>query len=396
MTRWLAVAALTVSALSAGRLACAAEIKLLDEARASGSIVRLGDLARIATSDARERARLAELPIMPKPAPGARQFVSSQSIRELLAAQGESPSAHRFGGAYRVLVTTPVERTPLSSESNTPGWRTTTRRAGATSVGFRKPAGSGATAPVARRSRTTLADRKAAERVEAMITERLQAHLDAELRTSEAAEPLLVRGVELSATAARELPMLDRQPLRVRFPTAAPLAPGRVSASVWPASRDESDAFRVVVDLIEPTYRIVATTPLQRGALITASAVKREMIPVEEIDRSPAGGYARLDEAIGKEATRSIRAGALVSDANTAPPLLVRRGDDVTVTSGGGGISVSLRAIARADGREGDLVPIEAYDRREKFNARVVGVRRLAILSAGSAASGATIAGGLR
>lgn len=373
-------------------LAGAAEIALREVATTtSGALVRLGDVAAVTGGDA---ARLERLPLSPSPTPGERQFVSAGSIRAMLAAQGEDPSRHRFTGAYRVRVQTPLEET-LPTAEDAPRWRlaTSPRRNARTAFRVRSTEAV-LSEPALPTERLGV---RAKQTVEGNVAGVLQTEIDRRL-AGQVDRPtrLAVRGVKLSATALRELAQLGEMPLTVAFRPTDELAAGQLTARVWPESRLGDEAFRVVAELVEQPMRAIAATPIGRGEMITTSAVRLEPVPLKELDQSRAYGYATADQAIGRETKRSVRPGEVLSDANTAPPLMVRRGEEVEVVSGGGGVLVSLLGIASQDGRQGDLITVERFDSRDKLTARVVGPRRLAVLSAGSALADVVRTGGLR
>lgn len=380
-----------------GLTAMGAEITFRESATPTrGGLVRLGDVAEVRGFDA---GRLVELPLMPKPAPGDGQLLSAQAVREMLAAQGEPPASHRFGGAYFVRVTTPRDTGSIKSPAER-GWReatpTRTRTTTQRSNAFRVRTGESATPTKPRRVAPRLISRRDVKTVEGLITQAVQEAIDKLATNDPEADRLAVRGVQVSDAAVRELLKVTDQPLEVRFAKSEPLTAGSTSVQVGPASRDAGEAHRVVLDLISLPMRIVAASPMQRDAMIVASMVRIEPIPLEEIDRPQSLGYTRLDQVVGRESTRMIRPGDVLSDANTAPPLLVQRGEEVTVSSGGGGISVRVRAVAKQEGRQGELVTVETLDTAEKFMARVVGARRLAVLSAGPSIATAARKGGLR
>lgn len=377
--------------LSIASAAGAAEVALRAEAVVErGTIVRLGDLASVTGADA---DRVANTPLMPSPAPGSRQFVSAGAIRDMLAAQGIAGGTNRFRGAYRVQLSTRAN-TPESAPTR--DWRAapeTTPQPSKTAFRIVQRATPDAVTQYAPRTRRLGAVE--ADAVRQAVSETLQAEVDAR-RTEPGAPRLAVKSVMLSATALRELAGNRDEPLTGAFEPTAQLAAGQQQARVWPKSKFEGEPFRVVVELVVQPMRVVATAPLGRGALVTASSVRVEPVPVEQIGRPGSAGFAALEEVIGKEAQRRINTGDVLSDANTAPPVMVHRGELVKVFSGGGGVSVSIDAKAKQDGRVGDLISVELLDRREQLMARVTGHRRLAVLSAGPALADVTSTGGLR
>ncbi|MEQ8848473.1 flagellar basal body P-ring formation chaperone FlgA [Botrimarina sp.] len=374
---------LSTAALFLAVAAAAADIRLRESASVGGGLVRLGDVAEVTGPGARE---LGSAPLMPAPPDGETRRLSAGAVRDMLEAQGVRLDRHRFWGAYQVQI---------SSGAESPSSRQTPPTAERQTTAFR-------VRPVADRASrwavSTVERRVQAppREVEQAVTERLRSMLE-ELHAAQPDTPrLLVRGVAVSATAARELGEFDPASYQAQWVDGGSLGPGEASALVWPESRNPDEAFRVVADLVEQPMRVVATQPLARGAAVVRSAVRLEPVPLAEIDRPSALGFTKLEEAVGAETLRRVRVGEPLSTINTAPPLVVRKGQEVEVYSGGGGVSVRLTAIAQGDGRVGDLVQVEAYDGRETFSARVVGDRRLAVLSAGSSTSGLVRSGGVQ
>lgn len=368
-----------------------AEIRLLESATVDSGLVRLGDVADVTGPGA---AQLVNLPLMPAPSEGATRRLSAGAIRDLLKAQGVAPGAHRFRGAYHVRiglgVNAPVAA-PAPAPAPAPEASSATEverpAAAPSTTAFRvRPAADRGSrwSAIEARSRTITNPRQ----VERGVADRLQEALNLRTDAASPAPRLLVRSVTISATAARELGQFDPSAYEAQLLGAESPAPGTVSALVWPASRGADEGFRVVAELVEQPMRVVATQPLPRGAVVVRSAVRLEPVPLEEINRPAALGYASLDQAVGTEALRAVRAGDVLSAINTSPPFVVHEGEEVDVFSGGGGVSVQLTAIAKGDGRLGDLVEVEAYDGQEAFSARVVGRGRLAVLSAGSSIAG--------
>ncbi len=360
--------------LTIAATADAAQITLREEATTSaGALVLLGDVATV-TGDNAER--LSKLPLMPNPSPGTRQFVSAASVRAMLAAQGESPADHRYAGAYRVRVETPA----LASEPVVDDWQPAAKQPIAPSS---KPSESTAfrvrTEPSRPRSFQT---RRVSSISIKAVREAVREAVQSAINNEDAAPRLAVRNIQLSATAIRELVEMGDQPITVEFLPRQPPQAGSITVRVWPEARRGGEAFNAVADLVEQPMRVVTRTPVARGTLVTASAVRLEPIPMNELDRPQAMGYTELEQVVGREAKRPLRLGEVLSDNNTAAPLMVRRSQEVEVISGGGGVSVSLVAQAKQDGRQGDLITVQLLDRKEEFTARVVGPRQLAVLSA--------------
>lgn len=384
---FLLTAALLASALP--HSAHAAQLVLRGEALAFESIVRVRDVAEVTGDTLAEIERIGALPLMPAPAPGEPRRLSARVLRDLLAAQGERIDSDQFFGAKSTTVTS----RPLASEPPAAAWRPSAEagplaeappapsvaRQGRTGFVISRGAVPSFVAPL--QAPRTL---RAAETRE--VKKRVTNAISRLLEQSAEAPPLAVRSVRLTETTTRELLALGAQPLTAHQRGGAPPVAGESEFLVWGGSNESGETFRVVADLVEPRRRVVAVDPIGRGTLVTASSVRLEPEPLDAPPERSAP-YRSLEEVIGKEATRSVRPGQPLTADNTASPMLVRRGETVAVSSGGAGIHVRLTAVARGDGRLGDLVTVEAYDRSERFDARVVGPRRLAILGAGGAVS---------
>ena len=214
------------------------------------------------------------------------------------------------------------------------------------------------------------------------VDERVAAAIQQQVRAFYSEVLLAVKQVKLSQSAVRELHRLRDEPLQVRAEGVADYEVGETTFSVWTETLGQKRSFRAVAELVEQRMRVVTREPIDRGGLITASSLKLEPEPIDE---APVEGvYRSIEDAVGKETTRRIGAEQPLTSKNTIGRKLVRRGETVEVVSGGNGIRVRLTAIAKDDGRMGDLVTVEPSDRKQPFDARVVGPGRLAVLGAGA------------
>ena len=180
----------------------------------------------------------------------------------------------------------------------------------------------------------------------------------------------------------RELAMLDaavapptcqggREPWtgRQRFILTVPTKEGQVNLPIY-------------ADVSAPAMAIaVAIRQISRGAMITAADVE-----LQKVGAVPAGArrapITSLEQLIGMEARQAIQAGEIVLSDKVQAPLLVKRGDIVTVVSQSGGIRVRTTARARQDGAKGELVQVESLETRQPYDARVTGHREAAVFVA--------------
>lgn len=130
----------------------------------------------------------------------------------------------------------------------------------------------------------------------------------------------------------------------------------------------------------DTTPVLVAKRAIARGQMLTAADVAITNPPRDA--RVPAGRVRiySLDEVLGKEAGRAIRAGEVVTAEACLAPQMIERGAIVSIVSAGGGIVVRRQAKAISDARYGEVTEVELLDSRERLVARVVGQGELATL----------------
>lgn len=111
----------------------------------------------------------------------------------------------------------------------------------------------------------------------------------------------------------------------------------------------------VTVDVSRYAQVLVATRPLARGSVIAADdvAVARRRLNGARMDylHEPA-------TAVGRVAARAIGPDQILGAANVILPRLVKRGDEVTIASGGSTVSVQVKGQALKDGALGDRVSV--------------------------------------
>jgi flagella basal body P-ring formation protein FlgA len=140
----------------------------------------------------------------------------------------------------------------------------------------------------------------------------------------------------------------------------------------------------VFADVVNESAQVaVASRPIARGELITAADFE-----MRSLDTAPAIGrraaIESFEQLVGMEARQAIQLGDVILADHVQAPLLVKRGEEITVVSHSGGIRVRTTARARQDGSRGQLVQVESLESKERYDVRVVGVREAAIFVAGS------------
>lgn len=347
-------------AIALANLALAAtDITLHKQVTLRCTVVKLGDVAEVQTSDVARKQQLAAVPLMPAPAPGTQRFLRKREIQDLLAAHGEDLSQLQFSGGEQVEIDSPTgaNKATVQSEGNDPTGRRAALTAGKAVQNSAKPIGVKATDEARETIRRTIVDylnantgRTSAWRVSFDVADRNVTQLQ------EATSAPSCRG--------GEAPWTGRQRLTISFNTAD----GMVQLPIY-----------AEVMLAMPV--VVATRAIANDAVITAADIE-----VREIDNPPTATDRRapldnVEQLVGMEAARSIQAGDVILSDQVRAPILVKRGEKVTVTTQGSGIRVRNTARVRQDGSRGELVQVESLETKERYDARVVGLHEVAVLA---------------
>jgi flagella basal body P-ring formation protein FlgA len=327
----------SVFVLSAAVHAGAAEIVLREQAAPRGPVVRLGDVADLKADAGKPLDGLANTPLMPAPAPGTQQFLRSAELRDLLAARGADVEGFRITGA-------PVVTISESSPAATPAKE--------------------APAPPANVEVQTAADSLEAAIVNYL---RLQTGHDLWNVQVDADDDVIAAFQQPDSRAVvsgGKAPWSGRQ----RFNISG--GPGSKPAIAYARiERLEMAAF--------------ATRAIERGDLIRRSDI--ELRP--HVGALPAQAVVALESIVGKEAVQGIRPDALLLNNHVRSPIVVRRGERVTVRARAAGVVVRTYAVAQQDGSLGELVMVQALAGKDRYAARVSGPRELEVFAAGSAAT---------
>lgn len=153
-----------------------------------------------------------------------------------------------------------------------------------------------------------------------------------------------------------------------------------------PNSTGSSSRQSVTVRIFEGERLVEARTIridalVRREVLLLASGVSRDdtirrehLVPetvwFDPAEEAPVQG---LDNAVGMHARTRLEAGDILRQNDIEPPLLVRRGERVTIHCISGGVALRVKARAEHDARMGELVECRIDGRRSGFAARVTG-----------------------
>lgn len=146
---------------------------------------------------------------------------------------------------------------------------------------------------------------------------------------------------------------------------------GRVPITVRRYTGDElagTDRLRVDVEIRRPV--VVARRSLARGQVITEDHLETRTVTLTSLRKKPLTDPA---SAVGQQSEGLLRAGAVMYVDDVAAPVLVRRGQTVTVRAMSGGVVLRMVGRAMDDGERGAVVELRNERTRETFEARVTG-----------------------
>jgi len=132
-----------------------------------------------------------------------------------------------------------------------------------------------------------------------------------------------------------------------------------------------SSTWTILVPAQAKVYRTVAVAGrnLQRGDLISAADLSSE---IKDVGNLRLGFALTPDAIIGKEIKFAVNKGETFRNSALDTPLVIKRGDTVSMESSGGGISVRTSATAISDGRIGQQIRVKNNQSARIINAKVV------------------------
>jgi len=309
----------------------AAELQLRRECRCSGPVVTLGDVAEVLAADSAQAEVLAAVELFPTPPSGRKRFLQVRQLQDLLLARGVDLLEHRISGASQVAVLR-AEEEPETVE------------------------GEALPASVVE---------KVERRVSQAMVRYLQTHVSA-------AEPWSV-DVKLSAPQTQSIASSESE-LSVDGGTPPWLGIQRFEVAVL--SPDGPVRFDVDAEVTLASQRVVAARSLARDAIIRATDVRLE--PGGAIEAGP-DCFHSIDDVVGKQTKHAIPKDKVLDGGSIRQPLLVRRGEVITVYARSAGIRVRSTAKAREDGSLGDLIQVESLVDRAAYFARVSGIQEVEV-----------------
>jgi len=139
-----------------------------------------------------------------------------------------------------------------------------------------------------------------------------------------------------------------------------------------------SETLRIEAKVESLPAVVVAARSLPPGTVIRPGDVRLETGIVPQDGRNC---FHRIEQVVGHETTRALPAGVVLERQCVRAPLLVHRGEVVTVYSRAAGIRVRTTARARDDASLGELVEVESLWSRDRYLARVCGLQEVEVFA---------------
>ena len=320
-------------------VAGAVEIQLRREARPTGDLVRLGDVAKV-FAEKEEAERLSRIPLFPAPAAGQRRYVRVREIQDALDAHGVNLTRYRFSGSSQVAIGQRSIQAPAE--------------------------------PI-----KAVVRRNVQVDVQQAITDYLNVTADGsswqvtvQLDKEQSRQLAIGEGV-IRASGGRP-PWSGRQKFEIHLTSAT----GAVTTTV------------VEAVVRAPQIQVVAVRSLRRGTIVRAEDVELRTTDANLRGRRIVEGFDKIESVLGMETSRAITMNQPISVNAVRQPLLVRRGDVVTVYARTSGIVVRTVARAREEGGQGELIEVESLTKdRKKYDVRITGQGTASVLTLGSMAT---------
>jgi flagella basal body P-ring formation protein FlgA len=323
---------LIVSFLTFTAVLPAAEFRLLSQCTPQGTLVTLGDIAKISAATEQQARQLAAVELFPAPSAGGSRQLNVRELQDLLVLRGVNLAEHRILGSSEVTIAA-TKKTDSVRETS-----------------------------------LSLPAQKRSER-------RLEDALARYLKQQTGADAPRHFRFELTPEQARLLAS-PSQPLSLQG-GMAPYAGTQVFQCAV-QTPEGWKRFPVQVEVAVPAAVVTAARSLSRGAIVRRDDVVLTQAIVRERDGAV---FHSLDEVVGKQTASAVPEGKPLTAESLQAQSYVHRGEVVTVSARAGGIRVRTTARAKDDGAQGDLIAVETIPDRKTFYARVCGIRELEVMA---------------
>lgn len=304
----------------------AAEINLHAECKSDGGLILLKDVADIFGQDSEAVKKLGEIDLLPAPPAGDRRRLRAREIQDILVSRGVNLREHRFSGASQVQLIGTLETPPPRKSASQPP------------VQFLSP-------------------RQASD----AVRQALVAYLGQQEGGRDDWDLKFTLAPEQVQTLAQA-----PQTLAISGGSEPWTGPQQFTLTVTVEGQEKTVPLRAEVTL--PPTVVVATRSLPKGTLLQAADVRLQPGVAAQ---GSAHVFQSLEEVVGKEVQRGVVEGQILDEQWVRRPILVHKGEIITVYARTNGIQIRTTARARDEGARGDLVTVETLADHKTFFARV-------------------------
>lgn len=315
----------------------AAELRLRAQCAPQGSLVTLGDIADVFGTDSGQTDALKRIDLFPAPASDQPRVLRVRELQDLLAQRGMNLAEHRFSGSAQVQIAAARKRGEADQ-------------------------------PVSEQS---------AKRVQRRIQEAILKYLQTQSSATQGA----TLQFEMSS-AQQRLVANSAAPITVSGGNAP--WTGAQTLTIGIEGAEGSRSFSLDVRVNARSMVVAAVHSLARGTIVQAADLA--LVHGDPRDDNGSGSFHSMDEAVGKQTTKAIVEGKILTLDDVRAPLMVRRSEVVTVYARSSGIRIHTTARAKDDGALGDLVAVESLADRKTFTARVCGPRETEVFAQAASA----------
>lgn len=121
---------------------------------------------------------------------------------------------------------------------------------------------------------------------------------------------------------------------------------------------------------------VLARQPIPRGTVLSEDLLTTQTITLSQL---PHGYFASLQNVIGMESSRNIRAGQVISPGQVKARKWVYRGQAVSIVAESGALSLSIQGKALADGQPGQIIKVRNLSSNKIIHGRVSGPGKISI-----------------
>jgi len=127
----------------------------------------------------------------------------------------------------------------------------------------------------------------------------------------------------------------------------------------------------IFTSVIIKTYQmvVVLSQPIQRGEIVTRQHLNIEK---REVSNLREDFVTQMEQIENKQATRQLDAGTILSLRNFVEPKIIKRGDQVAITTAKADFSIRMSGTAMMDGTKGQLISVKNQSSGRIVNATVI------------------------